>query len=133
MKSAPSCLRLVLGSAFVLLPFLADPAFAQPAATGTIEGRVFNPATSEYTERARVRVEGTTIESFSDVDGRFQLTRVPAGAVRVQAFYTGATFTPQTVTVVPGGVAQVTLEWVSRPRRKAWSASRPSRSRPPAR
>ena len=37
---------------------------------GSIEGLVFNPATSEYLENARVTVEGTTSETFTDSGGK---------------------------------------------------------------
>ena len=49
--------------AWLALVFASSFAAAQPAATGTIEGRVFNPTNSEFIERARVTVEGTTLEA----------------------------------------------------------------------
>src|SRR3954468_13960605 len=36
-------------------------AYAQPAASGTITGRVFNAATGEYVRNAEVRVQGTSL------------------------------------------------------------------------
>ena len=47
---------------------------AQPA-TGIIEGRISNPATGEYLERARITVEGTALETFSDSDGNYREPR----------------------------------------------------------
>ncbi|MDO8544831.1 MAG: carboxypeptidase-like regulatory domain-containing protein [Opitutaceae bacterium] len=91
-------------SVLLLAPILARPATAgttaEPArltgsaasaaqGTGTIEGRVINRRTGDYLERARVSVEGTAIESFTDSDGNYRLTNVPAGRVRLRAFYTG--------------------------------------------
>jgi len=112
MNSLVALFRPLVRGVFAVVPLLVGvPAFSQSPGTGTIEGRVVNPATGEYTERARVWVEGTAIETFSDVDGRFRLVRVPAGSVRVQAFYTGASFVAQSVNVSPGGVAQVNFEW----------------------
>ena len=59
-------------------------------ATGAIEGRVFHPASGNYVDGARITVEGTPLETFTDDDGSFSLEGVPAGAARVRIFYTGA-------------------------------------------
>src|SRR3954468_21910035 len=72
-------------------------AAAQSAATGTIEGRVFNAQTSEYVPHARVTVDGTTLETFTDSGGQYRITNVPAGSAQVRVFFTG--FEPQTETV----------------------------------
>jgi len=93
-----------------LLVLLVSTGWAQ-SGTGTIEGRITNNATGEYSELARVTVEGTTLEAFTDSTGFYRLSRVPAAAVRVRAFYTGAEFEPQTVTVAPGGVARADFSW----------------------
>jgi hypothetical protein len=68
-------LRLLL--AFTLLLTL----LRAQGATGTLEGRVQNPATGTYLEGARVSVEGTALTAFTDDAGRFLLPGVPAGAV----------------------------------------------------
>src|SRR5690349_20441305 len=74
------------------------------SATGTIEGRVFNTTTGDYIEHARITVEGTTIEAFTDSGGQFRLTNVPAGEARVRVFFTG--FEPQVESVpVSAGAA----------------------------
>ena len=70
--------------------------FAQPA-TGAIAGRVLNPASGAYLGGARLTLEGTALETFSDADGAYLLSPVPAGEVRVRVFYTGSA--PQTATV----------------------------------
>ncbi|MBI5770449.1 MAG: carboxypeptidase regulatory-like domain-containing protein [Verrucomicrobia bacterium] len=83
---------------------------AQPgAATGTIEGRVFNPANNTYVERARLTVAGTNLEAFSDADGNYRLDGVPAGTATVNAFRTGLPLTTATVQVVAGTPAQLTI------------------------
>ena len=64
-------------------------ALAQSAPTGTIEGRVSNPATSEFLELVRITVEGTALETFTDATGQYRLTHVPAGIAQVKAFRTG--------------------------------------------
>jgi TonB-dependent receptor len=82
--------------ALILLPGL----LRAQGATGTLEGRVQNPATGTYLEGARVSVEGTALTAFTDDAGRFLLPGVPAGEVRVRVFYTGApaSLTPAQVT-----------------------------------
>lgn len=65
------------------------PARAQAPATGRIIGRVFNPATQEYVRRAEVSVEGTNIATFSNDDGSYILSNVPASDVTVSVSYTG--------------------------------------------
>ncbi len=82
------------------------PATAQIAATGTIEGRVFDAGRGEYLERVRLTLEGTAQEVFSDAGGFYRFGSVPVGAARVKAFFTG--LAPQTTTVnVAGGQTAV--------------------------
>ncbi len=84
----------------------AAPARAQATATGTIEGRVFNPANGEYLEKARVTIDGTGLETFTDSSGQYRLTSVPAGAARVRIFYTGLDVQTDTVAVAAGTTVQ---------------------------
>ena len=67
---------------------------------------MFNPANQEFLERARVTVEGTTLEAFTDSGGQYRLTNVPAGPARVRVFYTGLEAQAVTVTVAAGAVVQ---------------------------
>ncbi|MES2694497.1 MAG: TonB-dependent receptor [Verrucomicrobiota bacterium] len=80
------------------LLFGAAAASAADSGTGTIEGRVYNPANGEYLETVRITVEGTAQETFTDSGGRYRLNAVPAGTARVKAFFTG--LVPQTLPVV---------------------------------
>lgn len=75
---------------------------AQAANTGSIEGRVFDAARGEYLENARITVEGTSIEAFTDAGGFYQLGRVPAGEVKVRAFFTGLVAPTEAVRVTAG-------------------------------
>ena len=68
-----------LAAAIVLVCLISAPARAQPTATGTIEGRVLNVRTGEYLEGARLTLEGTTLETFSDSSGQYRFAGVPAG------------------------------------------------------
>ena len=89
-----------------LLVTLAGSAYAQSLGTGSIEGRVYDPATGEYLERARVSIEGTTVEAFTDSSGQYRLTNVAAGTLRLKAFFTGKTPRLDTVTAVAGSTVQ---------------------------
>lgn len=75
---------------------------AQAAATGTIEGRVFDPRRGEYVENARITIEATKQEAFSDATGQYRLTNVAAGPVALTIFYTGRGTQTEQVTVSAG-------------------------------
>ena len=79
---------------------------AQTSGVGTIEGRIANLRTGENLERARVTVEGTSLEAFSDSSGNFRLSGVPAGTARVKVFYTGQGAQTASVTVAAGATVQ---------------------------
>ena len=103
--------RIVAGLRVALLSFLiAAAAPAQSVSTGAIEGRAFNPATGENLELARITVEGTSLETFSDADGQYRLANVPAGAARVRAFRTGVVTQTHAVTVATGQIATLNFE-----------------------
>jgi iron complex outermembrane receptor protein len=90
-------------SSLLLLWVLASvPLAAQSAGSGTLEGRVLNPRTGEYVERARITAEGTGAETFSDSSGQYRLTNIPAGTITIRAFFTGLDAQAETITVVPG-------------------------------
>jgi iron complex outermembrane recepter protein len=67
-------------------------------ASAAIEGRVLNARTGEFVVGARLSIEGTSLEAFTDADGNFRLTNVPPGPAKLRAFYTG--LPPQTVDIV---------------------------------
>jgi len=107
-------LALVLGSA----PAMAA-ADGSSAATGAIEGRVLNATNGEYVENARITVEGTTLEAFTQSDGTYRSPRVQAGRVQLRTFYTGLNPRSEAVNVPAGQTVQhdVSLDPVSAPDR----------------
>ncbi len=107
--NAPSFLPSVLRATFVIAlgAFAAAAASAQSVATGTVEGRVLNVRNGEYLERARVTVEGTGLETFTDSSGQYRLTNVPAGAARVRVFFTGLDVQTEAVVITSGATAQL--------------------------
>ena len=79
---------------------------AQTPPSGTVSGRVFSPATGEYLERARVSIDKSGREAFTDKLGEYTLSEVPAGEVNVKVFYTGMKVQTAAVRVAPGSVAR---------------------------
>ncbi|MFM9081219.1 MAG: carboxypeptidase-like regulatory domain-containing protein, partial [Opitutaceae bacterium] len=70
--------------------------------TGSLAGRVSYAASGEYLELARVTLDGTARETFTDSAGSYTFTDIPAGAVRVRVFYTGLPAESAAVTVNAG-------------------------------
>jgi iron complex outermembrane recepter protein len=119
VPSIPSSLRIILAliAALAITAFTAAATTAAstspalPAGTGTLEGRVFNLRTGTTVENARISIEGTALVVFSDIDGNFRITNVPAGNVRLRVFFTGLAPHVETLTLGPGEVVgrQVSL------------------------
>ena len=107
--------RLLLAALAVLIAFVS-PSAAQSVA-GTIEGRVLNKRNGEYLENARVTVDGTGLEAFTDPIGQFRITNVPAGSATIRVFFTGLDVQNATVNVAPGATVQrdFTLDAMHRP------------------
>ncbi|MSU48822.1 MAG: TonB-dependent receptor [Opitutus sp.] len=72
------------------------------AATGSISGRVFNPAQEAYVLSAEVRVAETSLLAVSEQDGFYRLTGVPAGSRTLTVTYTGTKTVRATVEVRAG-------------------------------
>ncbi len=96
--------RVTLVVALAVFATAASP--AQSVATGTVEGRVLNLRNGEYLERARVTVEGTGLETFTDASGQYRLTNIPAGTARVRVFFTGLDAQTESVIVTAGATVQ---------------------------
>lgn len=75
---------------------------ADERSVGAIEGRVYNVSSKEYLERARVTVDGTTLETFTDASGLYRFSQVSTGAAHVKVFFTGVESAEDTVNVNAG-------------------------------
>lgn len=75
------------------------------AQTGTIQGRVFNPATKEYIGNAEVRLEGTNQVTYTEADGSFRFGNVPAGSATLAVTFTGYSTAKETLNVASGETA----------------------------
>jgi iron complex outermembrane receptor protein len=78
---------------------------AQTPATGSITGRIFNPATGEYVRNATVSVAGTPLAVQTEGSGYYRLLNVPAGEVTLSVTYPGYNVLTETITVTGGAVA----------------------------
>lgn len=87
-------------------------AFAQ-SGTGTIQGRVQNPTTGQYTRNAEVRVSGTNLVAYSQADGSYRIPNVPAGEVSIVVTYIGYATVNETFTVSAGQTAVRDIRLIS--------------------
>jgi len=78
---------------------------AQPAGTGTIQGRIFNPVSKEYVRDAEVRLDGTNQITYTEGDGSFSFAGVAAGPASITVNYTGYNVVKETFTVSAGQTA----------------------------
>ena len=78
---------------------------AQTAGTGTVQGRIYNPANQEYVRNAEVRLEGTPQVAYTENDGTFQFRNVAAGEATISVTYTGYNPVRETFTVSSGQTA----------------------------
>ncbi len=86
---------------------------AQAQGTGTIQGRVFNPTSQEYVRNAEVRLANSNQQTYTESDGSFTLSNVPAGVATVTITYTGYNTAAETVNVTAGQVATREINLVS--------------------
>ncbi|HVZ62991.1 MAG TPA: TonB-dependent receptor [Lacunisphaera sp.] len=121
MKNAPSPGRLTTSrfsglmmlTALVISLVLPAALPAQTVATGSIQGRVLNVGNGRYLGNARVVIEGTNREAFTDDYGSYRIDGVPAGSVNVRASYTGLDPQVATVQVTAGSAARQNFELTS--------------------
>jgi hypothetical protein len=117
---SPAIVRVGLWSGlFALVVSLIAPAslWAQTAGgTGTVQGRVLNVGNNRYLNNARVTLEGTNVETFTNEFGEFRIEGVPAGEARVRAAFTGLDPEVVTVSVAPGQSVRADFSLSSRER-----------------
>jgi len=93
-------LRLIMS--IVLGWLVVSGLYAQTAATGSIQGRVYNPASQEYVRNAEVRLDGTNEVTYTENDGAFRFANVPAGPAAITVTYTGYNTVKEAFTVTAG-------------------------------
>ena len=87
-----------------LAAFSSACALAQ-STDGSIQGRVFNPATREFVGNAEVRLAGSERVVFTASDGSFTFAGVPAGAATITVAFSGYTPATESFTVSAGQTA----------------------------
>lgn len=100
-------LRRPLRRMFAVLVALCGAAslHAQSAATGTVTGRVYNPALREYVRNAEVRLAGAPAVAFTEGDGSFRFLGVPAGPVTLAVTFAGYEPVQDTFSLAAGHTA----------------------------
>lgn len=117
--------KTALSSAVMVALCVSPGAFAheQPAAqaqagsdrlvgTGTVFGRVFDPATGQYLRNARIRLDGRQVTTSGD-RGEFRITDVPAGRRTVSVEFTGFNPEQQELEVRAGETVEPLFEMFS--------------------
>lgn len=102
LLACPARLWLAATSLLWLTSVLA----AQTAAPGNIEGRVFDAGRAEYLEKARLTIEGTSLETFTDAIGHYRFNNVPAGPATMKVYFTGLGSQSEVIAVTPGATIQ---------------------------
>jgi len=97
----------------VLLALALIPATAFAQTTGTLSGRVSDGRTGHSLQGAVVRAEGTTAVAYTDANGRYSLSGLPAGARRIQVEYVGLDIASREVAVAGGGTVALDVELAS--------------------
>ncbi len=92
----------------VLVLFGAATALAQ--GTGTITGEVVDAATGQALTGVQMQIAGTNVGGLTDQNGRYLLTRVPAGTQTIRAVLIGYAQASESVTVMAGGTATANFE-----------------------
>ncbi len=93
--------HLMLAIAAAVVPAFSAGAQSTDAPVGRITGRVIDSKSGQGIPSAGVQLVGTTIGTQSGIDGRYTITRVPAGTTTLQVRRIG--YGPKTITgiVVP--------------------------------
>jgi TonB-dependent receptor len=115
MKSAliPSLHCLIAFVALVCASLGAGTLSAQPTATGSVQGRVYNPATKEYVANAEVRLEGSKQVAYTENDGTFQLNNVSVGPATIAIAFSGYNTVKESFSVTAGQPAVREINLVS--------------------
>ncbi len=97
-------------SALLFLAFAAPVAAQSP---GSIRGRVFNGATNSALYNAKVEIEGTQRQVFTENDGGYRFDNVAPGEIRVRVSFVGLGAQVKTVTIAGSASAECDFELLS--------------------
>jgi TonB-linked SusC/RagA family outer membrane protein len=102
MRNPKLCFAVLLGLALV-------PGLLHAQATGSVRGAVTELGTERPLQGVQVFVEGTSVGTLTDQNGRFLLVNVPAGAQTVRATLIGFAQAERPVEVVAGQTAALSI------------------------
>ena len=102
LKTALPCWQVLV---LALFGWLLASVSGYAQSTGTVQGRVYNPASQEYVRNAEVHLDGSNQVTYTENDGSFQFAGVPAGSAAITITYTGYNTAKESFTVTPGQVA----------------------------
>jgi iron complex outermembrane receptor protein len=121
----PAFLKTALSSAVVVALCVASQAYANERAgvapsggdervfaTGSVLGRVFDPATGEYLRNARVKLDGRLVATSGE-RGEFRIADLPAGEHLLTVEFTGFGTVQQPVQVRAAEVSEPVIELFS--------------------
>jgi iron complex outermembrane receptor protein len=97
-------LSLVAARTFLIALFVSAGSFLLPAAAeaqfyGELRGRVNDAQSGDTLPGANVHLQGTTLGAVTDLNGMFEIKRVPPGAYTLRASFVGYQTVPATVRV----------------------------------
>ena len=94
------------GFAFAVCLLFTALGTAAAQRAGTVTGTVTDQATLRPIPGVQISVIGTTIRTVSNAAGRYELQRVPAGEVTIQARLIGYAMMAQTTVMGSGAQAE---------------------------
>jgi len=99
------CIRQLLGSAAALLLLAGVVAEPLQAQQGTVAGQVTDKSNQQPVAGASVLITGTSLQARTSREGRYTITKVPAGRYNMQVRLIGYATATQAVTVAGGETA----------------------------
>lgn len=108
--------RLSFRCAFTALLCLVSNSWLSaqtPSATGSLTGRVLNPATGEYVRNAQIRLVETGATTVSEAEGLYTLNALPAGPLTLVVTYTGYRTVTTPVEITRGATTTKNIELIS--------------------
>ncbi len=94
----------------VVLPVASVTGPIRPILVGTVVGTVTEAGTARPLVAVQISIEGTSLGTLTDVQGRYTLPNVPAGEVRLLATRIGYAQVQRTITVRDGATAAADLQ-----------------------
>ena len=99
-------LTVAVGLTFLFLP-MTGAVWAQ---SGAVEGQITDGQTGEPLPGASVRIQGTSIGTAADIEGRYRLSGIDTGIQQIQFSYVGYETLETSVTILAGETTTLDIE-----------------------